>query len=92
MADTLRPDKFLRFARIVRTRARAQALAEQGRIRLSGRLVDKAHAPVRVGEVLSFAHRGRVRVIRVEQLPQRRGSPEQSRRVYCELTSEGSAS
>jgi ribosome-associated heat shock protein Hsp15 len=88
VADSLRLDKFLWFARIVKTRAAAQALAEGGRIRLAGRLVERAHAPVRVGDVLSFAQRGQVRVLRVEALPARRGPPAEGRASYCELTSE----
>ena len=89
MADSLRLDKFLWFARFAKSRALAQALAEKGRIRLSGRLVDRAHAPVRVGDVLSFAQRGAVRAIRVEQLPARRGPPAEARTLYTELTSDG---
>ena len=88
MADSLRLDKFLWFARIVKTRGGAQALAEQGRIRLAGRVIDRAHAPVRVGDVLSFAQRGQVRVLKVEALPARRGPPAEARLLYSELTSE----
>ena len=88
MADALRLDKFLWFARIVKTRGAAQALAEEGRIRLAGRVIDRAHAPVRVGDVLSFAQRGQVRVLRVEALPARRGPPAEARALYSELTSE----
>ena len=84
--DSLRLDKFLWFARIVKTRAQAQALAEQGRLRLAGRIVDKAHAPVRVGDVLSFARRGQVRVLKVEALPTRRGPASDARALYSELT------
>lgn len=89
MADSLRLDKFLWFARIVKTRALAQAMAEAGRLRLNSRLVDKAHAPVRVGDVLSFARHGAVRVLRVEALPMRRGPPAEAGALYSELTSEG---
>ena len=89
MADGLRLDKFLWFARVVKTRALAQRLAEEGRIRLGGRVVDRAHAPVRVGDVLSFALHGRVRVLRIEKLPARRGPPAEARELYCELTSQG---
>lgn len=85
MAETLRLDKFLWFARIVKTRALAQALAEDGRIRLSGRPVAQAHAPVRVGDVLSFAQRGTVRVLKVEGLPTRRGPPAEARLLYSDL-------
>jgi len=91
VADGLRLDKFLWFARIVKTRALAQALAEGGRIRIGGRMVDRAHAPVRVGDVLSFAQRGAVRVMRVEALPTRRGPPAEARSTYSELTSEAGA-
>ncbi len=85
MADSLRLDKFLWFARIVKTRALAQALAEQGRIRIGGRIVDRAHAPVRAGDVLSFAQRGAVRILRVEALPSRRGPPAEARALYVEI-------
>ena len=88
MADGLRLDRFLWFARITKTRALAQALAEEGRLRLNGRLVDKAHAPVRIGDVLTFARHGVVRVLRIESLPGRRGAPAEARSLYSELTSE----
>ncbi len=92
--ESLRLDKFLWFARIVKTRSLAQTLAEEGRLRLAGRVVDRAHAPVRIGDVLSFAIHGKVRVIRVEALPKRRGPPAEARTLYSEvpegpLTSEG---
>ena len=90
MADSLRLDKFLWFARIVKTRSLAQSLAEQGRLRLGGRVIDRAHAPVRVGDVLSFAVHGRVRVLKVEALPARRGPPADARLLYTDL-SEGPA-
>lgn len=85
VADSLRLDKFLWFARIVKTRGQAQELAEQGHLRLDGRAIDRAHAPVRIGDVLSFALRGRVRVIRVEVLPARRGPAAEARQTYSEI-------
>ena len=90
-AETLRIDKFLWFARIAKTRSHAQELAEGGRIRLDGRVIDRAHALVRVGDVLSFAQRGVVRVLRVDALPVRRGPPAEARALYSELP-EGQAS
>jgi ribosome-associated heat shock protein Hsp15 len=88
MAESLRLDKYLWFARIVKSRALAQAMAENGRIRIGGRVVDRAHAPVRTGDVLSFAQRGTVRVLRIEALPVRRGPPAEARSLYSELTKE----
>jgi ribosome-associated heat shock protein Hsp15 len=97
VADGLRLDKFLWFARIAKTRGDAQALAEAGHLRLSGRVIDRAHAVVRVGDVLSFARRGRVHVLRIEALPTRRGPPAEARALYTDLsegplTSEAAAS
>jgi len=94
VAEDLRLDKFLWFARIVKTRTLARQLAEEGRIRIDGRVVERAHAAVRVGDVLSFALRGVVRVIRIETLPPRRGPAAEARLAYSELperplTSEG---
>ena len=91
MAESLRLDKFLWFARMVKTRALAQQLAEGGRIRISGRVVDRAHAAVRVGDVLSFAVRGTVRVIRIEAIPVRRGPPAEARALYSDLAGGGEA-
>jgi ribosome-associated heat shock protein Hsp15 len=89
VADSLRLDKFLWFARIVKTRSLAQTMAEGGRIRLGGRVVDRAHSAVRVGDVLSFAQRGEVRVLRVEALPARRGPPAEARALYSDLGATG---
>lgn len=85
-AASLRLDKFLWFARIVKTRSLARALAENGRLRIDGRVISQAHAPVRVGDVLSFAVRGRVRVLRIDSLPKRRGPPAEARALYSELS------
>jgi ribosome-associated heat shock protein Hsp15 len=81
----VRIDKFLWFARIAKTRSLAQQLAENGRLRLQGRVIDRAHAVVRVGDVMSFAAHGRVRVLRIEALPKRRGPPAEARLLYTEL-------
>jgi ribosome-associated heat shock protein Hsp15 len=86
VADSIRLDKFLWFARIVKTRALAQSMAEDGRIRIAGRIADRAHAAVRVGDVLSFAQRGSVRVLRIEALPARRGPAPEARALYTDLS------
>jgi ribosome-associated heat shock protein Hsp15 len=85
VADRLRLDKFLWYARIVKTRSLAQDLAERGRLRLNGRLVDRAHAQVRPGDVLSFALRGKIWILRIEALPARRGPPAEARALYLEM-------
>ncbi|WP_157220056.1 RNA-binding S4 domain-containing protein [Flavisphingomonas formosensis] len=83
---SLRLDKFLWFSRLTKTRALAQAIAEGGHMRIDGRVVDRAHAPVRPGNVLSFPLHGRVRIIRIETLPIRRGPAEMARALYTDLS------
>lgn len=87
MADgTLRLDKFLWFARIVKKREWAQSLAASGHLRIDGRAVDKAATPIHVGQVLSFAtYGGQVRVLRVNAIPARRGPPAEARALYTDL-------
>jgi len=83
---TMRLDRFLWWARLTKTRETARVLAEQGRLRLDGRTIDRAHATVRVGNILTFAAPGgRVRVIRIEALPARRGPPAEGRGCYLDL-------
>lgn len=72
---SIRLDRFLWFARIVKTRPQAQALAETGHLRMDGRTITRPATQVRVGSVLTFALNGKVRAIRVERLPTRRGPP-----------------
>ena len=83
---TMRLDRFLWFARLAKTRDVAQALASEGRLRIDGRAVDRSHAPVRVGNILTFFHAGRVRVLRIAALPQRRGPAPEAQSCYQELT------
>lgn len=87
MADgSLRIDKFLWFARLAKTRGLAQAIAAGGHLRVGGRPVDRAHAAVRPGDVLSFPLHGRVRVIRIEALPARRGPAGEAQACYTDLS------
>ena len=82
----MRLDRFLWWARLARTRSAAQAIAADGRLRIDGRPVDRAHAAVRVGNVLTYAAHGRVRVVRIEALPVRRGPAPEAQNCYQELT------
>jgi ribosome-associated heat shock protein Hsp15 len=87
---SMRLDRYLWFARLVKTRGAAQDLAEAGMLRLDGRRIEKSSVQVRVGSVLAFPLRGKVRVLRVEALPLRRGPAPEAQGMYQELTA-GSA-
>lgn len=83
---SLRIDKFLWFARLAKSRSVAQKMAEEGHIRLNGRRIDRSHAPVRAGDLITFPHPSGVRVVRVTQLPRRRGPAPEAQACYEELT------
>jgi ribosome-associated heat shock protein Hsp15 len=82
----MRLDKFLWFTRLTKTRSFAQEVAEAGHMRVDGRVVDQAHSIVRVGNILSFPLYGRVRIIRIEALPTRRGPAPEARACYTDLS------
>jgi ribosome-associated heat shock protein Hsp15 len=84
-ADGLRLDKWLWFARFCRNRSIAADFCASGRIRISGRVVAKAHQAVRVGDVLTFPLGPHVRVIAVKDLGKRRGPAEEARGLYDDL-------
>ncbi len=91
-ADTsIRLDLFLWFARFAKSRSAAQAIAEAGMLRIDGRRIERAHCPVRVGNIVAFPLHGRVRVLRVEALPIRRGPPAEAQALYT-LLEPGSSS
>ena len=83
---TIRLDRFLCFARIVRTRGQAQDMAASGHVRIDGRAVDKPATPLSIGSVVAFATPGGlVRALRIVALPTRRGPSEDARGCYDEL-------
>ena len=83
----MRLDRFLWFARLSASRGFAQNLARSGHLRIDGRATDKPATPVRVGNVLTFAtHRGDIRVLRIEVLPQRRGPVAEALACYIDLS------
>lgn len=81
----LRLDKFLWFTRFAKTRTVARLIAESAHLRIDGRVVDRAHVVVRVGNVLSFPLHGAVRVVRVLRLPERRGPMSEAHACYEEI-------
>jgi len=82
----MRLDRFLWFARLSASRGFAQALAVSGHLRIDGRPIAKPATLVRVGHTLTFAtHRGDIRVVRIENLPSRRGPPAEARAYYTDV-------
>ena len=83
---TQRLDKWLWCARFLRTREAASRFCVDGRVRIAGRVIDRAHAVIRPGDVLTFALGPRIRTVRVKALPRRRGGAPEARALYDDLS------
>ncbi|MBB6227639.1 ribosome-associated heat shock protein Hsp15 [Polymorphobacter multimanifer] len=81
----LRLDKWLWFSRLAKSRNAAKDLCESRRLRIDGRVVERASALVRAGQVLSFPERDQVVVVRVNGLAERRGPFAEARLMYTDL-------
>jgi ribosome-associated heat shock protein Hsp15 len=86
---TIRLDKWLWFARFVKTRAIAQELAGSGHVRINGQRVTAAARKVRIGDVLTIAMPSRVRVVRVLDTAERRGPASDAVTLYETLSPQG---
>ena len=85
----MRIDRFLFFIRLVKSRTLAQAVIETGHVRVDGKRVERPSEEVRVGSVVAFPLRDRVRILKVLSLPQRRGPAPVARACYEELGIDG---
>ena len=81
-----RIDKWLWFARVVKTRTLAQKLVVAGRVRLNREKIDSASHAVKLGDVLTIALEAGVRVLKVAGSGERRGPPAEARLLYEDLS------
>ncbi|MBW4023422.1 MAG: RNA-binding S4 domain-containing protein [Proteobacteria bacterium] len=72
-------------ARVAKARSDCARLVEDGGVRLNRQPVAKAHAKLRIGDVLTMGLRGEVRVWRVMALSTRRGPAPEARLLYEEV-------
>ena len=81
-----RIDKWLFFARAVKSRALAAKLASGGRVQINERTSDGADNPVRVGDMLTIRLERHVLVWKVLGLGKRRGPALEAQLLYEDLT------
>ncbi len=79
-----RLDKWLWYARLVKSRTLAAKLVEAGCIRVNRQRVVKAAATVKCGDVLTATLHGRVRVIEILGLGERRVPASAAQTLYAE--------
>ena len=86
---SMRIDRLLVYLRFARTRSAAQALIDTHALRRNRKHVLRGSEQARIGDVLTLALGGTVRVIQLLALPARRGSPAQAASHYREVDSDG---
>jgi ribosome-associated heat shock protein Hsp15 len=85
-ASRQRIDKWLFFARVVKSRSLAAKLAVAGRVRINGAKSDQASDPVKPGDVLTITLDRRILVYKVVNAGARRGPAEEARTLYEDLS------
>jgi ribosome-associated heat shock protein Hsp15 len=81
----VRIDRFLFFIRLVKSRTLAQHVVETGHVRLDGKRVEKPSEDVRAGSIIALPLHDQVRILRVLDLPTRRGPAAEARACYQEV-------
>jgi ribosome-associated heat shock protein Hsp15 len=84
--QTQRLDKWLWHARLVKTRSLASQLVGKGKFRVNRDKIVKPAHPVKCGDVITTAVFGRLRVLRIAGLGERRGPAAEARALYVDLT------
>lgn len=82
-----RLDKWLWFARVMKSRTSAAQLVGGGKVRVNRVRVAKPSYLLHEGDVLTIALRGEVRVLEVLAVGIRRGPPQEARLLYRAVTS-----
>lgn len=87
--DGCRVDVWLWRARFFKTRTLAAKFADDGRVRLTRAgqesRIDKCSRAVKVGDRLVFAVGGKLVMVAIEALGERRGPPAEARALYSPL-------
>lgn len=81
-----RIDKWLFFARVIKSRALGAKLAQSGRVRVNGNKIDQASHAIKPGDVLTLTLDRRILVYRVIDCGERRGPAEEARRLYADIS------
>lgn len=83
--ETIRIDRLLVYLRFARTRSVAREMIESHCLRRNRERILRVSENVAVGDVLTFAKGGEVRIVEVLKIPQRRCSPAAAKELYRDL-------
>ena len=86
MSQRQRLDKWLWFARVVKTRTLAAKLVSEGHVRINAQKVDAPAKQVSADDVLTISLERQVRILKVLAPGERRGPYEEARLLYEDLS------
>lgn len=87
----LRLDKWLWYARLLKTRSLATKFIQSGYARVNREKISSASHGVKVGDILTLALYGRIRVLEVTALAERRGSAPEAALLYKDIAPQPAA-
>ena len=83
---TLRLDIYLYYIRIFKSRSIATKFVLTNRLRISGQVTQKPHKMISVGDVLTMTINNNIKILKVLDIPSRRGPYSESLNFYEDIT------
>jgi len=83
---TLRLDIYLYYIRIFKSRSIATRFVLTNRLRISGQVTQKPHKMISVGDVLTMTINDNIKILKVLDIPSRRGPYPESLNFYEDIT------
>ena len=83
---TLRLDIYLYYIRIFKSRSIATKFILTNRLRISGQVTQKPHKMISVGDVLTMTINDNIKILKVLDIPSRRGPYPESLNFYEDIT------
>ena len=83
---TLRLDIYLYYIRIFKSRSIATKFVLTNRLRISGKVTQKPHKMISVGDVLTMTINDNIKILKVLDIPSRRGPYPESLNFYEDIT------
>ena len=83
---TLRLDIYLYYIRIFKSRSIATKFVSNNRLRISGKVTQKPHKMISIGDVLTITINDNIKILKVLDIPNRRGPYSESLNFYEDIT------
>ena len=83
---TIRLDIYLYYIRIFKSRSIATKFVSTNRLRISGQVTQKPHKMISIGDILTMTINDNIKILKVLDIPNRRGPYSESLNFYEDIT------